>query len=117
MKTKLEFKSEKVEISESGGEYFQVIFKNKEGPKQYFLIQRAFEFEEFDDSPSCYMESHISDCNGHAERVGWELTDKEFTCRYKLDEEVEIKIQFDEPEEKAQEIRSTLKTIFSRLDK
>ena len=118
MKTKIEFTSEKINVSEVGGECFQVMFEKKENGKKYFLTQRMFEFEcEFDEPPSCYMESHISDCNGHVDHVKWELSENEFTCQYKLNEEFEIKIQFNESSEKIEEIRSTLKTIFSRLDK
>ena len=117
MKTTIEFTSDKIDVSEAGGECFQVTFKKTEDGK-YFLAQRMFEFEyEFDEPPCCYMESHISDCNGHLNHVEWNLSDNEFVCIYQLDKEFQIRIQFDESPEKINEIRKTLKTIFSRLDK
>lgn len=118
MNAKLEFTCNKAEASESGGECFQVVFESCRKPKQYFLVQRMFEFEdEFDEPASCYIESHIRDYSGHCDQVDWDLTEKEFTCCYQLNKPVEVNICLDDPKADINEIRKRLKTIFSGLKK
>ena len=57
------FHARHVSASESGGEYFQVLFEEKEdGDKNYLLIQRQFEMP---GRGYCYIEDHeLSPC-GH----------------------------------------------------
>ena len=52
-----------VSASESGGEYFQVLFEGEQhGDEVYFLIQRQFEIP---DDGTCYVETHIPETRGH----------------------------------------------------
>ncbi len=55
------FHAKNVSASESGGEYFQVLFEGKEGnDKAYFLLQRQFEMP---GRGFCYIENHaLSPC-------------------------------------------------------
>jgi len=57
------FHAKHVSASESGGEYFQVLFEEKEeSDKAYLLIQRQFEMP---DRGFCYIENHAFSPCGH----------------------------------------------------
>jgi hypothetical protein len=57
------FHAKHVSASESGGEYFQVLFEEKEDSnKAYLLIQRQFEMP---DRGFCYIENHAHSPRGH----------------------------------------------------
>jgi hypothetical protein len=57
------FHAKHVSASESGGEYFQVLFEaKKDSNKAYLLIQRQFEMP---DRGFCYIENHAHSPCGH----------------------------------------------------
>jgi hypothetical protein len=57
------FYAKHVSASESGGEYFQVLFEEKEdSDKAYLLIQRQFEMP---GRGYCYIENHVLSPCGH----------------------------------------------------
>ena len=101
--------AKRVTTSESGGEYFQVLFEKEwESGKAYFLIQRQFEIP---DDGKCYIETHVPEACGHFRIHFAELDRNRF--RIQLPGKEEWDIAFDTNDDIYEEVKSILRAILS----
>ena len=92
-----------VSSSESGGEYFQVIFKkNIDEEKEYILINRQLEFP---DGGKCYFECPVKNFVGHFKVKEAELKRDSLYIKFYLKNLTEIKINFSVSEKDFEEVR------------
>jgi hypothetical protein len=98
-----------VTASESGSEYFQVLFeKERESGEAYFLIQRQFEIP---DDGTCYIETHLPEACGYFRIHFAELARNKF--RIQLPGKEEWDITFDLDDDIYKEVKSILGAILS----
>ena len=104
------FHAKHVSASESGGEYFQVLFEEKEGgDRAYLLVQRQFEM------PSrgyCYIEDHeLSPCGHFVAKAA--LNRNEFQLQVSGKVKGNWNISFDMDDDHFEEVKSILQVILS----
>ncbi|NIR49091.1 hypothetical protein GWO43_11565 [candidate division KSB1 bacterium] len=110
-------KAKYVSASESGGEYFQVIFEEKrDSLTNYFLIQRAFEFEEDEGPDPPYLESDEEKLCGHLAFQKVEFDRNRFYIQLADEEKHDLEVSFDISEENYQEVKRLLKIILTGYD-
>jgi hypothetical protein len=98
-----------VSASESGGEYFQVLFeREQDGDRAYFLIQRQFEIP---DDGTCYVETHIPEACGYFRIRFAELDRNRF--RIELPGKKEWDITFETDDDNYEKVKSILGAILS----
>jgi len=104
------FHAQHVSASESGEEYFQVLFEEEEdSDKAYLLLQRQFEMP---GRSHCYIENHELSSSGHfiANAV---LHRNEFQLNVLGQEKGNWNISFDIENDNYEEVKSILKVILS----
>jgi len=98
-----------VSASESGGEYFQVVFEKEwESGKAYFLIQRQFEIP---GDGTCYVETHIPEEHGYFRIRFAELDRNKFHIQLPGKEDWDITFETDD--DSYEEMKSILGAILS----
>lgn len=104
------FHAKYVSASESGGDYFQVLFKEKkDADKAYLLLQRQFEMP---NRGHCYIENHQLISCGHFIAKGL-LSRKEFKLYVPGEVNGNWSISFDIDEDNYEEIKDILQVILS----
>jgi len=107
---------ENVQASEAGDELFQVSFETKfDSLKDYFLIQRGFEFEDVL-GEQIYIESDDNRFTGHNMIEEAHLDRNRFYVKLNDSNQSEIELLYNVPEKDYTEIKSILINIFTRFD-
>lgn len=97
-----------VSASEAG-DYFQVLFEQaRNSLRNYFLIQRGFEFDEDEKSDPCYVESDDENLCGHPEIKKAVLDRNRFYLKLSDREDFDLEITFDIADENYQEVKRVL---------
>jgi len=105
-----------VQAAEAGDEIFQVNFETEfDSLKDYFLIQRGFEFEEIE-GKSIYVECDDLTFTGHNIIEEALLERNRFYIRLNDKDKSEIELLFSISDNKYQRIKKTMIIIFTRFD-
>lgn len=108
---KLEAK--RVSASEAG-DYFQVLFEeDRDRFKNYFLIQRGFEFDFGERPDPCYIESDDRTFCGHIRITKAELAKNRFYLKLGDSKGSDMEIMYDTSEDNYQEVKRVVRIIFS----
>lgn len=108
-------KCRNVQAAEAGDEIFQVTFETEfDSLKDYFLIQRGFEFEEVVGN-QIYIESDDMTFTGYNIIEEAFLERNRFYIRLNDKDNSEIELLFSISDNKYQKIKKTLKIIFTRF--
>jgi hypothetical protein len=100
-----------VSASETGGEYFQVMFEKEwKSDKAYFLIQRQFEMP---DDGSCYVETHKEEACGYFKIRQAKLSRNRLQIRLPQQREAEWDITFAIDDAAYEEMKGVLEAILS----
>ena len=102
-----------VSASEAG-DYFQVLFEvEQDSLENYFLIQRGFEFDDYEQPDPYYIESDDEIFCGHLDIAKAKLDRNRFYLKLKDREGGDLEITFDITDKNYQEVKRLLKIIFS----
>ena len=96
-----------VSTSEAG-DYFQVLFEKESDDKEYFLIQRQFEFP---DGGKCYIETQGEDYIGHYKIRKSTISPKRFYVKIQRRQDSDITINFNTSTKNFNEIKRVLKIM------
>ena len=109
-------KCENVQASEAIDEIFQVCFEtNFDSLKDYFLIQRNFEFEEIT-GKKIYTESDDDNFTGYNIIGEAQLDRNRFYIKFNNSSKSEIELLFKVSEKNFQKIKRILEIIFIQFD-
>ena len=101
-----------VSASEAG-DYFQVLFeKELDDDKEYFLIQRQFEFP---DGGKCYIETQGEDYIGHYKIRKSTISPKRFYVKIQRWQDSDITINFNTSTKNYNEIKRVLKIMIPNI--
>jgi hypothetical protein len=96
------------------GDYFQVLFEVEQNSlENYFLIQRGFEFDDYEQPDPCYIESDDGRFCGHLDIAKAELDRNRFYLKLMDRESGDLEITFDIADKNYQEVKRFLEIIFS----
>ena len=109
-------KAKHVSLAEAGEEIFQVQFEEKsDSLKNYFLLQRAFEFEDDEPDPP-YIESDDMTFCGHLKLNRVEFSRNRFYIQLANKQKSELEINFEISNKQYHEVKEYLGIILSGLD-